>query len=143
MVRRPFTILGTLLVAASACADDVTWRPAAPLLLNLSQDGELVEPGRGLDWSSPKGEPAAGRGARLDDPRGPRRRRHVVRQLPLAARKLPHDGCPVAARGEDRLLVRREVDREDDLPRMGAHLVGLTPGAEFPELDQSVRLRRD
>src|SRR5436309_3210825 len=69
MVRRPFTILGPLLVAASACADDVTWRPAAPLLLNLSRDGEVVEPGRGPDWSSPKGEPAAKLGPLLPQAR--------------------------------------------------------------------------
>jgi hypothetical protein len=57
MVRRLTTILGTLLVAGSACADDVTWRPAAPLL--TTRQGEAIEIGGELDWSSPKGEPAA------------------------------------------------------------------------------------
>jgi hypothetical protein len=59
MVRRLSMILGTLLVAGSACAENVEWRPAAPLLLNLSRNGDVLETGRGLDWSSPKGEPAA------------------------------------------------------------------------------------
>lgn len=59
MVRQLSMILGTLLVAGSACAEDVEWRPAAPLLLNLSQNGDVLETGRALDWSSPKGEPAA------------------------------------------------------------------------------------
>ncbi|HKA08576.1 MAG TPA: hypothetical protein VKD71_15060 [Gemmataceae bacterium] len=58
-MRRLPTITGTLLVASLACADDVEWRPAAPLLLNLSRNGEVIETGRALDWSSPRGEPAA------------------------------------------------------------------------------------
>jgi hypothetical protein len=57
MVRRLSTILGAMLVAGSTCAEDVTWRPATPLL--TTGQGEVIEIGRELDWSSPKGEPAA------------------------------------------------------------------------------------
>ena len=53
------TIRGTLLVAGSSSAEDVEWRPAAPLLLNLSRNGDVLETNRALDWISPRGEPAA------------------------------------------------------------------------------------
>ena len=49
MVRQLFTIVGAVLVAGPACADDVIWRPAAPLPTNLSPNGAIAEPGPHLE----------------------------------------------------------------------------------------------
>ena len=68
-MRRLFTIFAAVAVAGLARADDVAWKPAAPLLNHLSRNGEMVETGISLDWSSPKTEPAAKLGPLLPLPR--------------------------------------------------------------------------
>jgi hypothetical protein len=58
-LRRLFATFAVFVVAGPASAEDVVWRPAEPILTNVSRNGEMVEIAPALDWSSQGKEPAA------------------------------------------------------------------------------------
>ena len=58
-MRRYFATFAAFVLAGSASANDVEWRPAEPILTNVSRNGDMVQTAPALDWSSRVKEPAA------------------------------------------------------------------------------------
>jgi len=58
-LRRLFATFAAFVLAGPGWADDVVWRPADPILTNVSRNGDMVKTAPALDWWSRVKEPAA------------------------------------------------------------------------------------
>jgi hypothetical protein len=94
-LRRLFATFAAVVVAGPAWAEDVVWRPAEPLLTNLSRNGEMVETGNSFDWSGTKKEPAAKVGPLLPLPRPAPEGTERPLPLPGTLTELPGPTLPV------------------------------------------------